>query len=59
MTLPIQKGTNVFIKRKGDNSIKTPEDMEGKSRGNTDIMFITRQIQRHLIKTYIKRWKGI
>lgn len=33
MTVPIQKGTNVFIKRKGDTSIMTPEDMEGKVVG--------------------------
>lgn len=33
MTIPIQKGTNVFIKRKGDDSIKTPEDMSGKIVG--------------------------
>lgn len=33
MTVPIQKGTNVFIKRKGDDSIQTPEDMNGKVVG--------------------------
>lgn len=33
MTVPIQKGTNVFIKRKDDDSIKTPEDIGGKIIG--------------------------
>lgn len=33
MTVPIEKGTNVFMKRVGDDSIKTPEDMEGKVVG--------------------------
>lgn len=39
MTYPIQKGTNVFIKRKGDDSIKTPEDMEGKVVGTQTSCF--------------------
>lgn len=33
MTVPIQKGTNVFIKKKGNDAIKTVEDMEGKIIG--------------------------
>ncbi|MBR1866386.1 MAG: transporter substrate-binding domain-containing protein [Lachnospiraceae bacterium] len=33
MTYPIQKGTNVFTKRKGDDSIQTPADIEGKIVG--------------------------
>lgn len=33
MTAPIQKGTNVFIKRKGDTSVMVPEDIEGKVVG--------------------------
>lgn len=39
MTYPIQKGTNVFIKRKGDDSIKTPADMEGKIVGTQTSCF--------------------
>lgn len=33
MTAPIQKGTTAFIKKKGNDNIKTPEDMEGKVVG--------------------------
>lgn len=33
MTVPIQKGTTAFIKKKGNDNIKTPEDMEGKVVG--------------------------
>lgn len=33
LTLPIQKGTNVFIKRKNDDSIQTEKDMNGKIVG--------------------------
>lgn len=33
MTYPIERGTNVFMKRKGDDSINTPEDMSGKVVG--------------------------
>ncbi len=39
MTYPIQKGTNVFIKRKGDDSIKTPADMEEKVVGTQTSCF--------------------
>ena len=33
MTYPIQNGTTVFVKRKGDDSIKSIEDMSGKKVG--------------------------
>lgn len=33
MTYPIQNGTTVFVKRKGDDSIKSIEDMSGKIVG--------------------------
>ena len=33
MTYPVERGTNVFLKRKGDDSIKTIEDMNGKVVG--------------------------
>lgn len=33
MTVPIQKGTTAFIKKKGNDNIKTPEDVEGKVVG--------------------------
>lgn len=33
MTVPIQKGTTAFIKKKGNDNIKTPEDMERKVVG--------------------------
>lgn len=33
MTYPIQNGTTVFVKRKGDDSIKSIEDMSGKVVG--------------------------
>lgn len=33
MTYPIERGTNVFMKRKGDDTIKSIEDMSGKVVG--------------------------
>lgn len=38
MTYPIQNGTTVFVKRKGDDSIKSIEDMSGKKVGYAELL---------------------
>lgn len=46
MTYPIQNGTTVFVKRKGDDSIKSIEDMSGK-RSAHRLLATMRTIQRN------------
>ena len=59
MTVPIQKGTTAFIKKKGNDNIKTPEDMEGKVVGTQTSCYNEPDVKAYNEKLISNGGKGL